>query len=145
MSMSDSDESTFAENRPTALGAVARVALVAAAAGSVALTLYTGRHNSSWLLPALFAVWVLSPFAALAGASLRSSRWAPLTRAALHWVTLAIALGSLALFARAALGPTGIRATRVFVVVPPASLALIAIVLGMAALLARSRSRGRAA
>jgi hypothetical protein len=139
--MNAREKSTSSQNRPTLLRAAATVALVAGAAGSVALTLYTGRHNASWLLPAMFAAWVLSPFAALAWAALRSCRWAALTSAALHWVTLAAALGSLALYARAAMGPTGIRATRVFLVVPPASLLLIAIVLGAAALIGRRRKQ----
>lgn len=44
---------------------VALIVSVVGALGSVSLTLWFGRRNPSYILPALFAIWVLSPFVAL--------------------------------------------------------------------------------
>jgi hypothetical protein len=63
------------------LRAVALVAVVVGAAGSVALTLRVGRHNPSRLLLVLFTTWVLSPLVALVLANKASNRWSVLTRA----------------------------------------------------------------
>jgi hypothetical protein len=127
------------------LRAAARIAVLAGAVGSVALLLRAGRSTPRLLL-VLFVVWVLSPFVALAWADLVAKRWALLTRATLYWVTLAVTLGSLAIYCKLGLRPSGSPRTPVFVAVPPASWLLIAIAVPMAALLSRRRSqRGAAA
>ena len=74
------------------------VALVIGGGGSVALTLYVGRENSSVVLMTLFVFWVLSPFVGLAVADALSKRWSVSARAALRAVTLIIAAGSLAIY-----------------------------------------------
>ena len=97
------------------LRSAALIAVVAGAGGSVALTLYAGRQNDSGILMALFAIWVLSPFAALALANVVSKRWSVLTRAALYGVMLVLTVGSLAIYGAHALRPSD---AFVFVVVP---------------------------
>jgi hypothetical protein len=122
--------------RGAALGAV-----LAGAGGSAGFTLYAGRHNDSRLLPILFAIWVLSPFGALVFGHVVSKRWSVLTQATLYSVMLILTVGSLAIYGDAALAPPKAKAAFVFVVVPPASWLLIAIVVMIAALISGRRSR----
>ena len=65
------------------LHAVALIAVVAGALGSVGLMLWVGHRNSSRVLVVLFAIWDLSPFIALVLADIVSKRWSVLTRATL--------------------------------------------------------------
>ena len=121
--------------------AAALIAVVAGAVGSVGLMLRAGHRNPSRLLLVLFAFWVLSPFMALVFANMVSKRWSVLTRAALYTVMLVLTVGSLAVYGDAALGPARSKTAFVFVVVPPASWLLIAIVVPIAALISRRPSR----
>ena len=81
------------------LRAVARAALIAGAAGSIALMLRAGQRQRSVLLILLFTGWVLSPFLGLALANLRAPRWAPRVRTALHVAMIAVAAAALAIYA----------------------------------------------
>jgi len=119
------------------------IALLVGAAGSVGLMLYAGRHNDTRLLLVLFAIWVLSPFVALVLAYLLSKSWSVLTRATLYSVMLVLTLASLAIYADIALGPPRAKTAFVFVVVPPASWLLIAIVVPIASLISVRLSRRR--
>jgi hypothetical protein len=103
--------------------------------------LHAARHNDSQILLVLFALWVLSPFIALALANVVSKRWTVLTRATLHSVMLVLTIGSLAIYGDVALGPPRAKTAFVFVVVPPASWLLIAIAVPMAALISGRLSR----
>ena len=123
------------------LRAASLIAMLAGAVGSVGLMLYAGRHNSSRLLLVLFALWVLSPFVVLAFAKAVSNRWSALTGATLHIVTLFLTLGSLAIYGYVALGPPRARPAPFFVIVPPASWLLIAIVVSIAALISARTAR----
>lgn len=126
------------------LRAVARIAVVAGAVGSVDLTLRAGRRTPRLLL-ILFVIWVLSPFVALAWANMVSKRWSVLTRATLYCVTLVITLGTLAIYGDVILPPAGSPRAFPFVVVPPGSWLLMAIVVPIAALISRRLShRGQA-
>lgn len=89
--------------------------------GSLASTLYAGRHNKSIVLDALFAAWVLSPFAGLLWMNQTSDR-APRDIAAAIWAsTLVICISSLALYvAVAAISPEHHTAFA-FLVVPACS------------------------
>jgi hypothetical protein len=122
--------------RSAALGAVP-----AGAVSSVALMLHAGRHNHSRLLMVLFALWVLSPFVILVAASVVSKRWSMLTQAALYTVMLVLALGSAAIYGYIALGPPSEKIAFAFVVVPPASWLLTAVVVVIAAFFSGRRSR----
>jgi len=118
----------------------ARIAIGAGAAGAMILMLRAGRAAPHFLL-VLFAGWILAPFLVLLWASVAADRWSSLTRAALHGLTLAITVVSLALYAFAAFRPPPSRPAAVFVAVPPASLMIMAVVVGMAALISRKARR----
>jgi hypothetical protein len=117
----------------------ALIAVPAGAMGSVGLTLYAGHRNNSVLLLGLFTIWVLSPFIALALANEISKRLSNVSRATLHSVMVVIALVSLVIYGAVALGPPRPRTAFVFVVVPPASWLLIAVVVSLIALLERRK------
>jgi hypothetical protein len=123
------------------LHAAALIAVLGGAVGSVGLMLRAGHRNPSRLLLVLFALWVLSPFIALVLANMVSKRWSVLTQATLYTVMLVLTVGSLAIYGDVALGPPRVKAAFVFVVVPPASWLLIAIVVPIAAIISRRRSR----
>ena len=130
---------------PGLLRAMALLAVVAGATGSVGLTLRAGRSTPRFLL-VLFVIWVLSPFVALAWANMLSKRWSVLTRATLYCVSLVITLGSLIIYGNVVLPPAGSPRAFVFVVVPPGSWLLMAIVVPIAAFISRKLShRGAAA
>jgi hypothetical protein len=123
------------------LRAAALIAVLAGAVGSIGLILHAGRRNDSRFLLLLFALWVLSPFIVLVLANVLSKRWTVLTRATLYSVTLVLTLSSLAIYGDVALGPPRAKTAFVFVVVPPASWLLIAIVVPIAALISGRPSR----
>jgi hypothetical protein len=111
----------------------ALIAVLAGALGSVGLMLRAG--HPPLFLRVLFAIWVLSPFAVLVFAHSVSKRWSVFTRAALYGVMLAVTLGSLAIYGVVALGPPRPKPAFVFVLVPPASWLLAAIIIPIAALI----------
>jgi tryptophan-rich sensory protein len=114
--------------------AVALVAVVVGAAGSIGLMLYVGRRNPSSMLLVLFAIWVLSPFVGLALAASGSARWFVAARERVHVVMLIVAMGSLAIYGQVAFGPPRPRPAAAFLLVPFGSWGLIVANLGMAAL-----------
>jgi hypothetical protein len=119
---------------------VAVVAVVAGAVGSLGFMLRAGRNTPRVLL-VLFVLWVLSPFVALGWAITVSKRWAALTRAALYGVTVAITLVSLAIYKGVISPPAGSPRAFLFVVVPPASWMVATMIVSVAALISRTRSR----
>jgi len=122
------------------LRAAALIALLTGAAGSVGLWFHASQHPPL-LIVVLFVIWVLSPFAALLLADVVSKRWSVLTRAALHSVMLVVTAGSLAIYAYDALRGRKAQAAFWYVLVPPASLLLIAMVVLIAALISGRMSR----
>ena len=122
------------------LRAAALLALLVGAAGSLGFMLNAGRRTPRFLL-VIFVFWVLSPFVVLAWAHMISTRWSGVTRAALHVVILVVTLGSLAIYGNDAVRPRHAQAAFVYVLVPPMSWLLIAIVVPTAALISRRRSR----
>ena len=114
------------------LRAAGMVALLAGAIGSVGFVFHYGRRNPSHLLIVLFAIWVISPFVALFAAGVVSTRWPAPTRATLYVVMLVIAAGSLATYGDAALGPPKGQGAFVFVIGPPLSWLLSAVVVSIA-------------
>ena len=123
------------------LHAVALAAVVAAAGGSVGLMLWVGRHNPSSVLLVLFALWVVSPFMGLQLVDMFSKRWSVRTQATLHSVTLALALGSLAIYWYVALRPPTPTPAFVFLVVPLASWLLMAAAVPAAARISGTSAR----
>ena len=123
------------------LRAVALLATVAGAAGSLGLMLRAGERTPRFLL-VLFTVWVLSPFAALLWANMVSKRWSVLSRAALYGVTFIITLGSFAIYSEwVDVKPAGAANAFLFVAVPPVSLLFTAMVISIAAFVSRRSSR----
>lgn len=109
------------------------------AAGSLGLLFRAGQDTPPFLL-VLFVGWILLPFIALAWAIVVSKSWLAMTRTALYWVAVAVALGSPAIYGsvvlRSATRPRGFF----FVLVPPVSLLLAMSVVLIAAQMARRRS-----
>lgn len=116
------------------------LAIVVGGVGSVFLTLYTGRRNPSALLMAAFAIWVLLPFVALAAADAMSTNWSALTRTMLYALMFVTAIDTLGTYGYVAFGPPRPQPAFWFLVVPPASLLLIAILLRIVAGIGKSRS-----
>jgi hypothetical protein len=108
-----------------------RSSLVVGAIGSLALMLYAGRFNTHILITVGFILWVVAPFALLALVERRSGAWAPKTRAALHVLTLLVVVGSLAIYAYRAVKPPSTTGAFLFVLVPPVSVVLVLVTLGI--------------
>ena len=125
---------------PGRLRAVALIAVVAGAVGSIGLWIHATQHPPLTIV-VLFVIWVLSPFVALLLADVVSKRWSVLTRATLHSVMLVVTLGSLAIYGYDALRPRKAQAAFWYVLVPPFSWLLIAVVVPIAALISRRMSR----
>ena len=123
------------------LRGAALIAVLAGAAGSVALMLRAGHRNPSRLLIVLFALWVLSPFMALLWANVVSKRWSALTRVTLYVVMLVLPLASLAIYGALAFGFLRAKIGFVFLVVPAASWLLIAVVIPLVAVMSGRESR----
>ena len=121
------------------LRAVARIAGAVGAVGSLALMLRAG--HPPLFLRVLFAIWVLSPFIALALADTVAKRWSALTRETLYYEMLFLALGSLAVYGYFVLRPRTSTPTLVFLVVPLGSWLLMTIVVPLAALISGRLSR----
>lgn len=115
---------------------IAFILLLAGAIDSVYRTLQTGRNNASFILPALFVSWVLSPFVALLLADIASKRWAVFTPFALYGLMVACSIGSLVGYS-GMLSPPNAKPAGIFLIVPLLSWLLIAIV----ALFSRRLSR----
>src|SRR5215467_8800713 len=81
------------------------IGLVAGAIGAEVMTLYVGRHNRSWILPALFTGWVLGPFIGLVLAHALSKQWPAVMRTTLYTLMLCLPAASLMIYARVAFGP----------------------------------------
>jgi hypothetical protein len=107
----------------------ALIAVLLGAAGSLGLMLHAGRRNNSRILMVLFAIWVLSPFAALILAHVASKRWSFHARASLYSLMLILTLASLVVYGYVALGPPRAKTAVVFVVLPPISWLLTAVVI----------------
>src|SRR5262245_4663188 len=118
----------------TSLEILRRVALMAAilgGLGSLGFMIRAGR-NAPRVLLALFFIWVLSPFAALAWANLASKRWPVTTRATLYLVTLVLSLASMVFYSWLVSVTLNQPPAFTFVAVPGASWALGVVVVGVA-------------
>jgi hypothetical protein len=100
-----------------------------------------GHRQNSRILLLLFAIWVLSPFLALLSAQVVSKRWSVPTRVTLYGLMLVLTLASLAIYGDVAFGHPTLKVGFVFLVVPPASWLVLAIVVPIAAVISRRVSR----
>jgi len=120
-----------------------RLAVIAGAAGSVAIMLRVGHRNDSTIpliLLVLFTGWVLSPFVALLLVERVRPRRPPLTQMALRRLMLIVTLGSLAIYGYVALSPPRPKPASVFLLVPLGSWLLMGIVLVITAVRRRSET-----
>jgi len=117
-----------------------RIAFVLGAAASVALALLaTHRVHSPASLRAVFAVWVLAPFALTGAALSRSAAWPPAVRRTVAAVAAIGGPASAVAYGIVALGPARPRAP-VFVLLPPLSALVAAIAVLIAVVVARRRT-----
>jgi hypothetical protein len=107
--------------------ALALIAVVTGAAGSIGLMLFAGSRQRSLVLIGLFTGWVLSPFVALAWAGIVSKGWPSSTRTALYGLMLLLTLLSLGMYDGILPMPPGSKPAAVFLMVPVGSWLLIAI------------------
>jgi hypothetical protein len=127
------------ESDPLAgLRSSALIAVVFGAVAAIGLLRHAQQHPPR-LLAVLFVIWVSTPFAVLGVASLFSTPWSLPVRKTLYVLTFVVVAVSLAIyvddnFAHRTAHPAG-----VWVAVPPASVIISVIALGLAALRARSR------
>jgi hypothetical protein len=101
---------------------VARFTATAGAPAALALTVYAGRHNPSRLLIAIFALWAIAPFAA----ALWSLAKRPSSATAI--TTLLFTFASLATYVDTIWGQPRAKVGFIFLVVPFASLIVVAMV-----------------
>jgi hypothetical protein len=99
---------------------------------SVFLMIHAGRYSTPPLLIALIGMWVLLPYDALVIGNILSPRWQPQVGAVLYRLTFLLTLVSVAIYASVAFGPPRPRPAFFFVIVPPLSLVLTGLVLGVA-------------
>ena len=124
--------SIAATRQPGLLQAVAPVATLLCAVGSVTLQLYAGRRSPQHLVMFLIAGWVIAPFVALLVLNLLAARWRTFPRKALHAAMVLVSIASLAVYILAVVRPPASKPAFPFVATPPASLMLTAIVLTLA-------------
>jgi hypothetical protein len=143
MSINERDEVGRAAPVGRFLGPVRALAMIAALAGawgSVSLMLRVGQRNHSIILLVMFGIWVLSPFISLTLAALAAKRWSVLMRKTLYIVMLVLTLGSLVVYAEVAFGPPRAQPASLFLFVPFASWLLITVVFPLTAFISRRSS-----
>ena len=116
---------------------VALIAIVVGAAGSVGLMLDAARTQQSYLLTALFTVWVLGPFVALICAFVASKGWTALIQRIFHGVAVSVTAGSLGIYGSLAFGALRAKNGFIYLVVPAGTWLLIAIAFALARLKSR--------
>jgi hypothetical protein len=116
-----------------------RTALITVAAGAAvaaALFIRAGRHSPPVLL-LLMTIWVFVPFAAMIATLIWSRRWPARAQSTLWVATVVVTLGALAAYVYDAFHPRA-QAAFMYVMVPPASVTILAIALLVAALSRRT-------
>ncbi len=123
------------------LSGAALIAVLASAGISVGFMLHARGPNASPLLTLIIGIWVLTPFIVVALGYAASKRWSVHTRATLYTVMLMVAVGALAIYGADAVNPPVAQRAFVFVVVPPVSCLLMAIVIPIVSLISGRLSR----
>ena len=124
---------------PRPLRSSAQGAVLAGGLGSLACTLRAGRNAPRLLLIAI-AIWVLVPFVVVFLVDAVSRRWSAAPQSALHVLMVLLALFSLLVYGAELVRPHTPPAF-MFVLVPPASLLLMACVFGAATVVTHRRLR----
>ena len=133
--MKDETNTSLAGLRSAAL-----LATVIGAIGSIGLLRHAQQHPPP-LLVVLFIIWVFAPFGLLAVANLFSNRWPLRVRVTLYIVTFLVTLLSLGIYVDDNVRHRTAHPAAVWVAIPPASVLLAAILIGIAALKAKKNAR----
>ena len=115
------------------LQSAALAAVVIGAVGSVGLLRRAQQHPPA-LLVVLFVIWVVAPFGLLGVANLFSNRWTSALRTTLYVVTLCVTVASLVIYLDDNFAHRTAHPAAVWVAVPPASIIVTAIALGIGAM-----------
>jgi len=106
------------------IGTGAVVVVLIGAIISAILTIKAGHKNASVVLPALFLIWVLSPFIMLLVANSKFKRYADSDRVIPYLLMIFLSIGSVIGYT-GILSPVGAKAAAVFLIVPLISWVLI--------------------
>lgn len=108
---------------------------------SVAMLISSGKNNAAIpMLVVMFVLWVSFPFFVLAWATFASTRWVVAMRTTVYALTLMITATSLAIYGWRLLRPPATTGAFVFVIVPPVACVVFAIVMIIAARVARKQA-----
>lgn len=110
---------------------LAVIALPLGAFVSIAFMLRVGQRNESRILMAFFTGWVLAPFVALAWSHVVAKRWSEPAKRWLAALTLIVVVCSTAIYGYVAFGQPRAKPAFFFLVVPFASLILVALLAAM--------------
>jgi hypothetical protein len=122
------------------LRSTALLAIVVGATASIGLLRHAPQHPPR-LLAILFVIWVGAPFALLAIANFFSPRWPAPVRQTLYLATLVISVASVAVYIDNSVAHRTTHPGAIWVAVPPASIIVSAIAIGLAALRTRAREK----
>ena len=139
---SDSCKQMKAEKNSDSLADLRSMALVAAVIGacaSIGFLRHASQHPPPFLA-FLFVIWVAAPFALLALANSLSQHWPAAVRRTLYWVTLVITVASVAIYFDDNIAHRTTHPGAVWVAVPPASVLLTVVLLGVAGISTKKKS-----
>ena len=107
------------------LRTAARLSNLASLGLSLALMFSAGRNQRSFLLMALFTLWVASPFVGLGLTDRFASRWPAAMRTLLYVLMMMVSAGSLAVYGNVIPMPAGTKNAAAYLLVPLVSWVLI--------------------
>jgi hypothetical protein len=125
--------------RDSSLAGLRSVTLIVLAFGAITSIglLRRAQQHPPPIIVVGFIVWVAAPFALLAMANILSTRWTRTVRVSLFMGTLLVTAVSLAIYFDDSIAHRTAKAAFVYVAVPPVSMTLSAIVLAIAAFMAK--------
>lgn len=115
------------------LRTLALAALWLGALGTLITLFKVAHRQQSSVLLILFVLWDLAPFVVLALGDRASSSWRFRPRVALHVATLLVTLGTLVVYSIVAFGRPRAQPAAAFLLVPPASVLVAAVIVMMTA------------
>ena len=115
------------EPERSSLRFIASLALFIAAIGSLASMFIIGSRQKSLLLIAMFLVWVLSPYVALAVLDSRARAWHSASRVRMRYATVLISLMALGRYMWVVIWPLEAQPASTFLIVPFISWIAIAV------------------
>jgi hypothetical protein len=123
------------------LRSAALVAVAFGVVGSIGLLRRVQQHPPP-LIVVLFVIWVAAPFVLLGVANIFSNRWPSVLGNTLYVVTLCVTVVSLAIYVDDNIAHRTAHPAFVWVAVPPASIVVSAIALGIGAMRKKKSRNG---